>query len=119
NPTYCIHEVAEHAMALVLALWRKISTHDRAVRAGEWDLLRAKPVRRLHGATLGLVGFGRIARSVAGCAEGFGLRILFADPHVEEGTDGAPGRRVSLEELAGSSDIISVHVPLNAQTRGM
>src|SRR2546427_3307048 len=84
NPTYCIEEVAEHSMALVLACARKIAVYDRLVRGGRWEVPPGKPMFRLSGRTLGLVGFGNIARQVARRAAAFGMRILFADPYVEE-----------------------------------
>src|SRR5207245_10025236 len=65
NPTYCIEEVAEHTMALLLACARKVPFYDRMVRAGKWELPPGKPMFRLSGRTLGLVGFGNIARAVA------------------------------------------------------
>lgn len=119
NPTYCIDEVAEHAMAMILTAWRKIAFYDRQVRAGGWSVPEAKPIRRLRGRTLGLVGFGNIARQVAVRAAAFGLDILFSDPVVEEGHDGAPGKKTSFETLLQQSDIVSVHPPLIPSTRGL
>lgn len=119
NPTYCIDEVAEHAMTMILTAWRKIAYYDRQVRAGSWSVPAGKPIRRLRGHTLGLVGFGNIARQVAVRAAAFGLEILFSDPVVEEGHAGAPGRKVSFETLLARSDIVSIHPPLNASTRGL
>src|SRR5438552_14937469 len=72
NPTYCIDEVAEHTLALLLACARKIALYDRLVRAGRWEVPPGKPMFRLSGRTLGLVGFGNIARAVAIRAAGFG-----------------------------------------------
>src|SRR3989441_958259 len=85
NPTYCIEEVAEHTMALLLACSRKVAFYDRAVRAGRWEVSLGKPIFRLTGSTLGLVGFGNIARQVAVRASAFGMRVLFSDPLVQEG----------------------------------
>src|SRR5207244_4131362 len=65
NPTYCIEEVAEHTMALMLACERKVALYDRLVRGGRWALPPGKPMFRLVGRTLGLIGFGNIARQVA------------------------------------------------------
>src|SRR5207237_1123029 len=84
NPTYCIEEVAEHTMALVLACARKVVVYDRLVRGGRWALPPAKPMFRLSGRPPGPVGFGNIARQVARRAAAFGMRSLFADPCVEE-----------------------------------
>src|ERR671936_1151319 len=84
NPTYCIEEVAEHTMALILACARKVAFYDRLVRAGRWEVPPGKPMFRLVGSTLGLVGFGHIARQVALRAAAFGMRILFFNPFVDQ-----------------------------------
>lgn len=119
NPTYCIEEVAEHTMALLLACARKIAFYDRAVRAGTWAVPPGKPIFRLAGSTLGLVGFGNIARQVAVRAGAFGMRVLFADPVVKEGQFKVPGKKEPLEKLLKESDFVSLHPPLTPQTRGM
>src|SRR5499426_3027041 len=90
NPTYCIEEVAEHTMALLLACARKVAFYDRRVRAGEWAVPPGKPMFRLVGRTLGLVGFGNIARQVAVRAAAFGMRVLFYDPFVGQGQFATP-----------------------------
>ena len=113
NPTYCIEEVAEHTMALLLACARKIAFYDRLVRAGRWEVPPGKPIYRLAGRTLGLVGFGNIARQVAIRAAAFGMRVVYADPFVKEG----PGKKVELDVLLSESDIVSLHPPLTADTR--
>ena len=119
NPTYCIEEVAEHTMALMLACGRKVAFYDRAVRAGRWEVPPGKPIFRLAGRTLGLIGFGNIARQVAVRAAAFGMRILFTDPVVEEGQFEIPGKKTDLRALLSESDFISLHPPLTAQTRKM
>lgn len=119
NPTYCIEEVAEHTMALLLDSARKIAFYDRLVRAGTWAVPPGKPLYRLVGRTLGLIGFGNIARQVAVRAAAFGMKILYADPFVKEGQFKEPGRKVELPELYKESDFVSVHPPLTPQTRGM
>jgi len=119
NPTYCVEEVAEHAMALLLDSARKIAFYDRLVRAGTWAVPPGKPLYRLLGRTLGLVGFGNIARLVAVRAAAFGMRILYADPFVKDGQFSEPGKKVELDELFKASDFISLHPPLTPQTRGM
>jgi D-3-phosphoglycerate dehydrogenase len=119
NPTYCIEEVAEHTMALLLACARKVPLYDRLVRTGRWEVPPGKPMFRLSGRTLGLVGFGNIARQVAVRAAAFGMRILFADPFVKEGRFPAPGTQVDLDRLLRESDFVSVHPPLTRETRGM
>jgi D-3-phosphoglycerate dehydrogenase len=117
NPTYCIEEVAEHTMALLLACARKVAFYDRLVRAGRWEVPPGKPLYRLAGSTLGLIGFGNIARQVAVRATAFGMRVLYADPFVKEGEFKEPGRKMDLHDLLGESDFVSVHPPLTPQTR--
>src|SRR5262245_7210063 len=119
NPTYCIEEVAEHTLALILACARKVAFYDRQVRAGTWAVPPGKPLFRLEGSTLGLVGFGNIARQVAVRAAAFGMKILYADPFVKDGQFSEPGSKVELNELLRSSDFVSAHPPLTAQTRKM
>jgi D-3-phosphoglycerate dehydrogenase len=119
NPTYCIEEVAEHTMALLLAAARKIAFYERLVRGGRWELPPGKPLYRLVGRTLGLVGFGNIARAVAVRAHAFGLRVLYVDPFVKAGQFDAPGDKCELDAVLAESDFVSLHPPLNADTRGM
>jgi D-3-phosphoglycerate dehydrogenase / 2-oxoglutarate reductase len=117
NPTYCIEEVAEHTMALLLACTRKVVFYDRLVRSGRWEVPPGKPMFRLAGSTLGLIGFGNIARQVAIRAASFGMNILYSDPFVTDSK--GPGQPVSLERLLRESDFISVHPPLTRETRKM
>ncbi len=119
NPTYCIPEVAEHTMALLLACARKVAFFDRQVRGGEWNVMDGKPISRLEGSALGLVGFGNIARRVAVRAAAFGMEVAFADPFVEEGQFDAPGRKMEFLDMLEIADFVSVHPPLIPQTRGM
>jgi len=119
NPTYCIEEVAEHTMALLLACARKVPFYDRMVRAGRWEVPPGKPMFRLAGRTLGLIGFGHIARQVAVRAAAFGMRVLYADPFVKEGQFGEPGKKMELPEMLAESDFVSVHPPLTRETRKM
>jgi D-3-phosphoglycerate dehydrogenase / 2-oxoglutarate reductase len=117
NPTYCIEEVAEHTLALLLACARKVAVYDRLVRGGRWEVPPGKPMFRLWGRTLGLVGFGNIARQVARRAAAFGMRILFTDPFVAEGQHDAPGQKTEFRNLLGESDFVSLHPPLTRETR--
>jgi len=119
NPTYCIEEVAEHTLALLLDSARKVAFYDRLVRSGTWAVPPGKPLYRLVGRTLGLVGFGNIARQVAVRAAAFGMKILYADPYVKDGQFSEPGRKVELNDLLRESDFVSVHPPLMPQTRKM
>ena len=119
NPTYCIEEVAEHTMALLLSAARKIAFYDRLVRGGTWAVPPGKPLYRLVGQTLGLVGFGNIARQVAVRAAAFGMKVLYADPFVKDGQFKEPGRKVELDQLYKESDFVSAHPPLTPETRRM
>jgi D-3-phosphoglycerate dehydrogenase len=119
NPTYCVEKVAEHTLALLLACARKIAFYDRLVRGGRWELPPGKPMFRLVGRSLGLVGFGNIARAVAARAAAFGMRILYCDPFVRPEQFPVPGDKRELLELLAESDFVSLHPPLSAETRGM
>ncbi len=119
NPTYCIREVAEHALALLLACCRKVPFYDRLIRGGRWEVPPGKPIFRLEGSALGLIGFGNIAREVARRATAFGMRVLYADPLVAQEQAGALGTKVELQELLREADFVSLHAPLTSATRGM
>jgi D-3-phosphoglycerate dehydrogenase / 2-oxoglutarate reductase len=116
-PDYCIDEVSDHTLALILGLARGVVRLDRGVRAGTWHPMAAAPLRRLRGRTLGLVGFGRIARAVADKARPLGLQVLAHDPYLSDAVIGEAGvEPVGLEDLLGAADIVSVHAPLAAGT---
>jgi D-3-phosphoglycerate dehydrogenase len=119
NPSYCIEEVDEHTMALLLACARKVAFYDRQVRAGQWQVPAGKPMFRLVGRTLGLIGFGHISRQVAARAAAFGMRVLFADPFVAEAQHDTTAKKVELAELLHEADFVSLHPPLTKQTRKM
>lgn len=119
NPSYCIEEVAEHTMALLLSAARKITFYDRQVRAGTWAVPPGKPMYRLAGSTLGLVGFGNISRAVAVRAAAFGMKVLYSDPFVKQGQFDVPGTKIELNDLLKQSDYVSLHAPLMPQTRKM
>src|SRR5919199_2198624 len=110
-PDYCVDEVADHTIALVLAVERGVVTLAEQTRSGGWDFRAAGPVRRLRGRTFGLLGYGRIARAVAERAAVLGMEIAFSDPAVEGG--------LPLDELLGRTDVLSLHVPLTEATRGL
>lgn len=116
-PTYCIDDVADHALALLLDGVRHVAKQDRWIRSGRWDRTGARPARRIRGSTLGLIGFGRIARALAERASGFGLVLLTFDPYIHAEIVAPWGtRKVDLETLLQRSDFISVHCPLNDET---
>jgi D-3-phosphoglycerate dehydrogenase / 2-oxoglutarate reductase len=124
-PDAFIEEVANHALALILATNRKLLQMDTFVRQGRWAAgdrarLVARPIRRLSELTLGVLGFGNIARLVVERARPFGFQFLATDPYVSaELAEAMCVRLVSLDELLRQSDIVSVHVFLNAETRGL
>jgi D-3-phosphoglycerate dehydrogenase len=117
---YCSEEVSDHAVALLLASARRVVAMDRFVRAGNWaGFTRTQPLRRISQLTLGLVGLGRIARGTARKMAGFRLRILATDPYLT-GPGSEPGVEVvDFETLLRESDLVSVHVPLTPETRGL
>jgi len=119
-PDYCLREVSDHAMALLLALARKVTFANKLVQSGRWEVPPIVPLRRLEGQELGLVGFGNIPRALAPKAKAFGLKVLAHDPYVAKDALAAAGvEGVSFDELLRRSDYISVHAPLSPPTRGM
>jgi len=117
-PDYGTEEVSTQALALVLALNRKLTRLHEATSSGRWDLTDARPIHRLWGQTLGLVGFGRNGRAVAGKASAFGLRLLAYDPLLPaEQIATAGAQPASFAEILESSDIVSLHLPLTPATR--
>ena len=113
-PDYGTDEVSSQAVALLLALNRRLLLHDREVRAGRWSTGVLQPMLRLRGRTLGLVGYGRIARMTHEKLAGFGFgRVLVHDPRaaLPAGTEG-----VDLDTLCREADVITLHAPLNEQT---
>jgi D-3-phosphoglycerate dehydrogenase len=119
-PDYCLREVSDHAMALLLALARKIPFSNRLVQSGRWEVPPIVPLRRLEGQVLGLVGFGNIPRALAPKAKAFGLKVITHDPYVSADVVKALGvENNSFEDLLGRSDFVSVHAPLSPATRGL
>jgi len=118
-PGAATEEVAAHALGLVLALLRAIPQHDRLVRAGRWEPTQPVSLRRPSTLTCGVVGMGRIGRRFAELAAPLFGRILATDPQLPPSAwpDSVP--RVSLEELLASSDVVSLHLPLTDETRGL
>jgi D-3-phosphoglycerate dehydrogenase len=122
-PDTFVEEVANHALALILAANRKLLQMDRFVRRGDWASveqarLAARPIRRLSTLTLGLIGFGNIGRLTAQRAAPFGFRMVAYDPYVDpESMAGTGVSLVGLEELLRSSDVVSIHVFLSLETR--
>jgi D-3-phosphoglycerate dehydrogenase len=119
-PDYCTVDVAEHTMALILALSRKVAGFDRLIRDGTWSVQAGSPLHRLSGRTLGLIGFGRIAREVVSRAQAFGLRVRTHAPSLTPERARAEGAEaVSMDRLLESSDFLSIHCPSTDETRHM
>jgi len=119
-PDYCLREVSDHAMALLLALARKVTLANKLVQSGRWEVPPLVPLRRLEGQVLGLIGFGNIPRMLAPKAKAFGLKVLAHDPYVAKETLNAAGvEGVSFDNLLARADFISVHVPFLPATRGL
>jgi D-3-phosphoglycerate dehydrogenase / 2-oxoglutarate reductase len=117
---YCVDEMADHALALLLALVRGVVELDRNVREGSWDYEAAGPLRRIADVRLGVIGFGRIGRALAARAGALGMDVTAYDPLVsDDDVEAAGARPATLDELLGGCDAISMHAPLTAETRGL
>jgi D-3-phosphoglycerate dehydrogenase / 2-oxoglutarate reductase len=117
-PDYCIDEVSDHAVALLLSLIRKIPFASGRAHAGKWDMPAVVPIHRLRGTVLGLMGFGRIPQLVAPKAQAFGMKVVAYDPYVPAAVmDKAGVGRVEFPELMKVSDYVSIHSPLLPETR--
>ena len=118
-PDYCISDLAEHTMALLLTWWRRIAELDQQVRTEGWGR-PLRPVYRLEGKTLGILGMGRMGQAVAARARGFGLKLVGYDPYTSPAAFAAVGvEPVGLESLLRASDIVTIHSLLSAETRGI
>ncbi|HVV61148.1 MAG TPA: C-terminal binding protein [Pseudolabrys sp.] len=119
-PDYCIREVSDHAMAMLLALIRKIPLSNKLVQGGRWEMPAVVPIRRIEGTVLGLVGFGNIPRLVAPKAQAFGMKVIAYDPYAKpEVFKAANVQSVDFDTLLKTADYISVHAPLTPATRGL
>lgn len=126
-PDFCLEEVADHTLALILACTRRVVALHGAAREGGGNgaLQRLRQhhwprMSRLRGRTLGLIGFGAIARAVVPRAQGFGLDVIACDPYVDASTMALAGvRAVSQDELLATADIVSLHVPLTETNHHM
>ena len=125
---YCLEEVSDHAMALILSCARKINRIDKAVRAGKWDSAAKPEIRsgiwppmfKLKWQTLGLIGFGNIPRTIVPKAKGFGLKVIVFDPYIPREIGEKYGvELVALDYLLQNSDYISIHAALTPQTHHM
>jgi D-3-phosphoglycerate dehydrogenase len=117
-PDYCTSEVADHTVAIILALLRGVVRGDAMVRDGRWSLEPFAALRRLEGLRLGLFGIGRIGRAVAERAAPFGFIMRATDPALQG--EPPPGiEMVDRQELLANSDVISHHEPLGPSTKGL
>jgi D-3-phosphoglycerate dehydrogenase len=114
-PDYCLDEVADHTMALLLASARNIVTAVNRVREGEWDGGRGE-IHRLRGRRLALVGVGGVGRRVAVRAQSFGLSVIAFDPYIKQWDLPGVDRAGTLEEAVSEADFISLHSPLTDLT---
>ena len=116
-PDYCLEEVSDHAIAMIISLNRRISDHSNMVKDGRWnDLNLDIPVQRLSNSTLGIVGFGRIGKTIAKRVSGLGVKCIAYDPLLQSGTSIEGVSIVEFQDLLENSDFITVHVPLNDKT---
>jgi D-3-phosphoglycerate dehydrogenase len=116
-PDYCLIEVAEHALALILALSRKVAFYHHQTKTGRYDLQAGPTLRRMEGQTLGIVGLGNIGSLLAKKAVALGLEVLATTRAPRTMPRGV--RRRELGELLAASDYVSLHVPLSSETRHM
>jgi D-3-phosphoglycerate dehydrogenase len=117
SPDYGVGEVATHALGMALALVRHLPFYDRDVRAGSWHYTSAGKLRRVKNMTLGIVGLGRIGKRMAHLArEPFGS-VVACDPYIPDSDFPSFVQRATLEECFRQADVISLHVPLNDETR--
>ncbi|MGZ5034498.1 MAG: C-terminal binding protein [Usitatibacter sp.] len=119
SPDYGIGEVATHALGMALALVRHLPRFDRDVRAGTWHYSSTGGLARASELTLGILGLGRIGKRMSYIARNVFGPVIACDPYIIDGDFPAYVLRVSKEELFRKSDIVSLHVPLNDETRGM
>jgi D-3-phosphoglycerate dehydrogenase len=119
-PDYCIDEVSDHAMALLLSAVRKIPLANSLVQQGRWEMPAVVPIHRLRGSVLGLVGFGRIPQLVAPKAQSFGMRVVSFDPYIPKDVfERANVESVDFPQLLKVSDYVSIHAPLLPETQGL
>jgi D-3-phosphoglycerate dehydrogenase len=119
-PDYCIDEVSDHAMALLLSVVRKIPSSSARTHSGRWEMKAVVPIHRLRGSVLGLAGFGRIPQLVVPKAQAFGMKVVAYDPFVPADVFTRAGvDQVDLATLLSTSDYISVHTPLTSETQSL
>ena len=114
-PDYCVDEVVNQTIALILALVRKIVFFDQKVKSNQWDFRQGRPIYRIKEKTMGFIGLGRIGLEVARKISVFGVRVIAFDPYLERAPEGI--ELMSLDNVLRASDFISIHCPLNEFTR--
>jgi D-3-phosphoglycerate dehydrogenase len=114
-PDYCVDEVADQALSMILALTRKTVFFDQKVKSNEWDFRQGRPIHRIKGKTLGLIGSGRIGLEVAKRISAFGVRVMAFDPYLQKAPEGI--ELMNFDTVLKESDFISIHCPLNESTR--
>jgi D-3-phosphoglycerate dehydrogenase len=119
SPDYGVGEVSTHALALALALIRNVVAYHRDIQAGQWHYLSSGPIRRAGEMTLGIVGLGRIGKRMAHISRNVFKRVIAFDPYLIDGDFPAYVERSELADLFAQSDVVSLHTPLNEETRGM
>lgn len=120
NVVYDICDVADHTVALILSLIRKIPWVDQSTKSGEWDWKKFQPVPRLRGKTVGIIGFGRVGKEVAKRISCFGVNVIAYDPYIPlQVFEKSCVKRVDLEAILKKSDIITLHAALTKETRHM
>ena len=120
SPDYGVGEVATHALALALASIRNIVAYDADVHAGQWHFMSPGTMRRPSELVLGIVGLGRIGKRMAHISRNVFKRVVAYDPHIIDGDFPAyVERAATLAQLARQADVITLHTPLTAETRGM
>jgi D-3-phosphoglycerate dehydrogenase / 2-oxoglutarate reductase len=119
TPSYCIEEVAAHTVAMIMAQARGLPAYDRAVRAGTWKAVDARPLAvRPSTTTVSVLGFGRIGSIVARGCRALGFRVLVADPYASADSIRAAGcEPVEIPDAVAQADILTLHVPLTETTR--
>ena len=119
-PDYCLDEVSDQAMAMIISMARKIPQSNKLVQSGRWEMPAVVPMYRLRGKTVGLIGFGNIPRLMTPKAQAFGFDVIASDPYAPKELFEKHGvESVSMDELYERSDFISVHAPLLPETKGL
>ena len=119
-PDYCLDEVSDQAMAMIISMARKIPQSNKLVQSGRWEMPAVVPMYRLRGKTVGLIGFGNIPRLMTPKAQAFGFNVIASDPYAPKELFEKYGvESVSMDELYDRSDFISVHAPLLPETKGL